>query len=33
MKQMFGKNACVVVLCNFTGDNNLLSEFVIICHK
>ena len=27
---MFGKNACVVVLCNFMGDNKLLSEFVII---
>ena len=24
---MFGKNACVVVLCNFMGDNKLLSEF------
>ena len=28
--EMFGKNACVVVLCNFMGDNKLLSEFVII---
>ena len=26
---MFGKNACVVVLCNFMGDNKLLSEFAI----
>ena len=31
--EMFGKNACVVVLCNFMGDNKLLSEFVIICHR
>ena len=30
---MFGKNACVVVLCNFMGDNKLLSELVIICHR
>ena len=22
--EMFGKNACVVVLCNFIGDNKLL---------
>ena len=39
---MFGKNAFVVVLfndirtrclCNFMGDNKLLSKFVIICYK
>ena len=23
---MFGKNACVVVLCNFMGDNKLVTK-------